>query len=54
VKIVPLGQTAGQRLLMNLRERLADVPDAQAWSFSPLASVMAMRHERQYTRLFRS
>lgn len=54
VKIVPLGQSAGQRLLMNLRERLADAPDDQAWSFSPLASVMAMRHERQYTRLFRS
>ena len=54
VKIVPLGQSAGQRLLMNLRERLADPPDDEAWSFSPLASVMAMRHERQYTRLFRS
>ena len=54
VKIVPLGQSAGQRLLMNLRERLADPPDDEAWSFSPMASVMAMRHERQYTRLFRS
>ncbi|MBP8307755.1 MAG: urease accessory protein UreF [Burkholderiaceae bacterium] len=54
VKIVPLGQSAGQRLLMNLRERLADPTDDQAWSFSPLASIMAMRHERQYTRLFRS
>lgn len=54
VKIVPLGQTAGQRLLMNLRERLADAAPEAPWSFAPMASVMAMRHERQYTRFFRS
>ena len=54
VKIVPLGQSAGQRLLMALRVRVADSAPAEPWSFAPLASVMAMRHERQYTRLFRS
>ena len=54
VKIVPLGQSAGQRLLMALRARVADPAPLEPWSFAPLASVMAMRHERQYTRLFRS
>lgn len=54
VKLVPLGQSAGQRLLLALRPRLADpLPDAP-WSFAPVAAIMAMRHERQYTRLFRS
>jgi urease accessory protein len=54
VKIVPLGQSAGQRLLVALRALLAEPPERQPWSFAPLASVLAMRHERQYTRLFRS
>ena len=54
VKIVPLGQSAGQRLLVALRALLAGPPERQPWSFAPLASVLAMRHERQYTRLFRS
>ena len=54
VKIVPLGQSAGQRLILKLRGRIADPSPAEPWSFSPLAGVMAMRHERQYTRLFRS
>lgn len=54
VKLVPLGQSAGQRLLLALRPRLADpLPDAP-WSFAPVAAIMSMRHERQYTRLFRS
>jgi urease accessory protein len=54
VRIVPLGQSAGQRMLVALRGLLAE-PDPDApWSFAPLASVLAMRHERQYTRLFRS
>ena len=54
VKIVPLGQSAGQRLILQLRGRIADPAPDEPWSFSPLAGVMAMRHERQYTRLFRS
>ncbi len=54
VKLVPLGQTSGQRMQIALRARLSDpVPD-EGWSFAPVASIMAMRHERQYTRLFRS
>ena len=54
VKLVPLGQSAGQRMQIALRPRLADPLPALPWSFSPVASIMAMRHERQYTRLFRS
>ena len=54
VKLVPLGQTAGQRMQIALRLRLADPLPDEGWSFAPVASIMAMRHERQYTRLFRS
>jgi urease accessory protein len=54
VKLVPLGQSAGQRMLLALRPRLRDPLPQQPWSFAPVASILAMRHERQYTRLFRS
>jgi len=54
VKLVPLGQSAGQRLQVALRPRLADALPSRAWSFAPLAAIAAMRHERLYTRLFRS
>lgn len=54
VKLVPLGQSAGQRLQLALRPRLADPLPQRPWSFAPLAAIVAMRHERQYTRLFRS
>lgn len=54
VRLVPLGQSAGQRLLVALRPRLADALPDEAWSFAPRAAIAAMRHERQYSRLFRS
>ncbi len=54
VKIVPLGQTSGQRLLVALRPRVLAPSAAPPWSFAPVAAIMAMRHERLYTRLFRS
>lgn len=54
VKIVPLGQTAGQRMIIALRPRLFDPPPREPWSCTPVAAIMSMRHERQYTRLFRS
>jgi urease accessory protein len=60
VKIIPLGQTAGQRLLISLRTLLlresvtsTDTQD-EAWSFTPIGNIAAMRHERLYTRIFRS
>jgi urease accessory protein len=61
VKIVPLGQTAGQRLLFDLGtvvEQVADKAlalDEDDWSnFAPSFAIASCKHETQYTRLFRS
>jgi urease accessory protein len=61
VKIVPLGQTAGQRLLLALGKVVADTASAALelaeadWSnFAPGFALASCRHETQYTRLFRS
>lgn len=61
IKIVPLGQTAGQRILLVLGERIPDVvARARAlapedWnSFAPGLAIASSRHETQYSRLFRS
>lgn len=59
VRAVPLGQSAGQRLLALLVERIpaavefalaADEPIA----FAPRLAIASARHEVQYSRLFRS
>ena len=61
VKLIPLGQTAGQQMLLDLQPHIADIArevmhladdelEACTWGFS-LAS---MAHEIQYARLFRS
>lgn len=61
VKTVPLGQSAGQRLLGQLAEALPalveqvlrdDAPPRQ--NFAPVQAILAARHEAQYSRLFRS
>ncbi|MCB1958428.1 MAG: urease accessory protein UreF [Rhodocyclaceae bacterium] len=61
VKCVPLGQSAGQRLLSTLGERIpgfvaeALASPEVAWSnFAPGLAIASSRHETQYTRLFRS
>ncbi|NMG42679.1 urease accessory protein UreF [Aromatoleum toluvorans] len=61
VKAVPLGQSAGQRLLATLGARIpalaaqAAVLPADQWSnFTPGLALASSRHETQYTRLFRS
>lgn len=61
VKIVPLGQAAGQRLLLRLGEAVTLAADAarqldeMAWcNFAPGFAIASCRHELQYTRLFRS
>jgi urease accessory protein len=61
VKAVPLGQSAGQRILARLaREIPAAVaqamalPDDERQAFSPMLAVLSARHETQYSRLFRS
>lgn len=61
VKSVPLGQVAGQRLLLSLRPELeaaaahaASVPDDDMSNWAPGLSLLSMRHEVQYSRLYRS
>ncbi len=59
VKAVPLGQTAGQRILLALGERLEGIADRaleeERWSnFAPGLAFLSARHETQYSRLFRS
>jgi len=61
LKAVPLGQTAGQRLLLTLGERLpelarqaATTPLTHARNFLPAFALASSLHETQYTRIFRS
>ena len=61
LKAVPLGQSAGQRLLARLAQELPPLaeaamtlPDAQRQAFAPLLAVRSAQHETQYSRLFRS
>jgi urease accessory protein len=61
VRLVPLGQTDGQRLLQALAPALLDVMQAcrqltpeEAWSCTPGLDIRSMQHERLYTRLCRS
>ncbi|MCY7307683.1 MAG: urease accessory protein UreF [Rhodoferax sp.] len=61
VKSVPLGQSAGQRILAALS---ADIPavvaralrksDCERQAFSPMLAILSAQHETQYSRLFRS
>jgi urease accessory protein len=61
VKSVPLGQSAGQRILAQLAN---DIPaavgyaihlqDSQRQAFSPMLAILSAQHETQYSRLFRS
>ena len=59
VKAVPLGQTAGQKILLDLGARLEALADLQleegSWSnLAPGLALLSARHETQYSRLFRS
>ena len=61
VKAVPLGQTAGQRMLVQLADLIEPVVDAAAamgdddlHNFAPGLALLSSLHETQYTRLFRS
>ncbi|MDO6385766.1 MULTISPECIES: urease accessory protein UreF [unclassified Uliginosibacterium] len=62
VKLVPLGQTAGQRMLVALAEDLPALAleavrraDTEDWeNFTPGMTLASCQHETQYTRLFRS
>jgi urease accessory protein len=61
LKSVPLGQSAGQRLLARLSREIPPaveaalvMPDAERQAFSPMLAILSARHETQYSRLFRS
>jgi urease accessory protein len=61
VRLIPLGQTAGQRLLAQLApvvaataERALVTPLDEVGGAAFRADLASMRHETQYTRLFRS
>jgi len=61
VKSVPLGQVAGQRMLLSLREDIEaaaryaqSVSDDDMCNWAPGLSLLSMRHEVQYSRLYRS
>ena len=61
IKSVPLGQSAGQRILARL---IGEIPaavneamalgDDERQAFTPLLAILSARHETQYSRLFRS
>ena len=61
VKSVPLGQVAGQRLLLSLTESIEaaavtarTLADHELSNWSPGLSLLSMQHEVQYSRLYRS
>ena len=61
MKLVPLGQVTGQRLLVTLGAKIPAVvvaamtlADDDLSTFAPGLALASARHETQYTRLFRS
>jgi urease accessory protein len=61
VKSVPLGQVAGQRMLLSLRAdieqaaaRARTLGDDEMSNWSPGLSILSMRHEVQHGRIYRS
>jgi urease accessory protein len=61
IKAVPLGQSAGQRILdalardlPALAEAALAIGDDARQSFTPLLAIRSSQHEAQYSRLFRS
>ena len=59
VRVVPLGQNAGQRILARLAGEIPSAVDHamacdEPQAFSPMLAILSSRHENQYSRLFRS
>jgi urease accessory protein len=58
IKAVPLGQTAGQRILLSLGARLERIAEqaetTEFANFAPGLAMLSAQHETQYSRLFRS
>ena len=61
IKAVPLGQAAGQRMMLALGARIAPLvasaralPESEYSNFAPGFAIACSQHETQYSRLFRS
>ena len=61
LKAVPLGQSAGQRMLARLAREIPQavqtalhLNDEDRQAFSPMLAILSSRHETQYSRIFRS
>ncbi|MEW6664986.1 MAG: urease accessory UreF family protein [Thermodesulfobacteriota bacterium] len=61
IKLVPLGQTQGQRILMGVAGTIGEIvseglafPDGEIGASAPALGLASARHETQHTRLFRS
>jgi urease accessory protein len=65
LKAMPLGQSAGQRVLLDLGTTIAQLAEAEAAAaaavepgrcsnFAPGLAILSSQHESQYSRLFRS
>ena len=61
VKAVPLGQSAGQRILARLAREIPGAvahavraTDDDRQAFAPMLAILSAQHETQYSRLFRS
>lgn len=61
IKSVPLGQSAGQRILSALAAAIPAavdhalvLPDDGRQAFAPMLAILSAQHEVQYSRLFRS
>ena len=61
IKSIPLGQSAGQRILLKLAgeipaavDNALALRDDERQAFSPMLAILSAQHESQYSRLFRS
>ncbi|QCB48434.1 urease accessory protein UreF [Hydrogenophaga sp. PAMC20947] len=61
IKSVPLGQSAGQRMLARLAQAIPEavatatrLTDDTRQACTPMLAILSARHETQYSRLFRS
>lgn len=61
IKCVPLGQSAGQRILAALAEAIPaavdhaiSLADSERQAHTPMLAILSAQHETQYSRLFRS
>jgi urease accessory protein len=61
IKAVPLGQSAGQRMVARLVQEIpaavevaTSLGDDERQAFTPVLAILSARHETQYSRLFRS